>query len=187
MSTGKASFLTLLSGRSCLATEADEASHAVRTLQSDQSMDPTADLAVDAALMLIDLAEKKMKMPMGGDGRGNTAFHPDGSTPDASVGPEPSTRLPPSTSAALHTTLESALTAPVPSTQIIHLDQAWGPYVRVLPGQGGSVLDWSPEEVSTMKMDYQAFPPYRYNGFLDWALFRGTRASSWIGILHFLG
>ena len=114
-------------------------------------MDPAADLAVDAALLLINLAESKIKMQNGGDGRGDAAFPPDGSRPDVSVGPEPLARLPPTPPAALHSTLDSALTSPPGLNETIRMDDAWGPYIRVLPDLGLSVLDWSPEEVRTSR------------------------------------
>ena len=131
--------------RSDKAVELNESAHAVHSLQSDGSMDPAADLAVDAALFLMDLVDRKLHPAVKTPGTGSA--EPPAAAADAASG---------------RGTGEGASTAGGPggggrqsrpavitsAAAVLRADEAWGAYVSLLPAHPGSVLDWPPDEVS---------------------------------------
>ena len=131
--------------RSDKAVELNESAHAVHSLQSDGSMDPAADLAVDAALFLMDLVDRKL--------------HPAVKTPGTGSAEPPAAAA---DAASRRGTGEGASTAGGPgggggqarpavitsAAAVLRADEAWGAYVALLPAHPGSVLDWQPDEVS---------------------------------------
>ena len=125
--------------------ELNESAHAVHSLQSDGSMDPAADLAVDAALFLMELVDRKLHPAAKTPGTGSA--EPPAAAADAAsrkgMGEGASTAGGPGGGGG-----QSRPAVITSAAAVLRADEAWGAYVSLLPAHPGSVLDWPPDEVS---------------------------------------